>query len=1078
VVNSAADLVQALRSVRLLRGNQQEELDTLRQSFPEPRALARELMQRNWLTPFQVNQVFQGRERHLVLGPYTLVERVGEGGMGTVYKARHQLMDRVVALKVIRKAQLGDEESVRRFHREIRAAAQLQHPNIVMAYDADHVGDVHFLVMEFVEGTDLGKVVRKQGPPPVAKACDYIRQALLGLEHAHEKGMVHRDLKPGNLLLSKGGVVKILDMGLARLSQSVGEQSSGSELTREGSVMGTPDYIAPEQAEESHTVDIRADIYSLGCSLYHLLTGQVPFPGGTLAQKLVKHLHHQAQPAESLRAGLPAGLGQVVRRMMAKKPGERYQTPAEAAAALAPFCHELPAAVLQGVAALDPAALGPVGGPPDPFGETLTMPPTSGPAPASLRTLWRSRRARLVLAGVAGALVLLLLAVWLLRPSAHDHRSALERLAWENIPAGDRFDWQPKGLVAVLGQHRVRVRGGNSVNGVAISHDGKLAAAAGQDGLIHLFDPQTLRERHTLGGHQAHIRSVAFSPDGRFLASGGGDTAVLIWDVKARKLHKRCEGHTAEVRGLAFAADGTLLSASYDKTLRLWSPVTGKLLKTFTGHKAPVFCVALSPDGQRAFSGGGETDRKGAPVDCAIHVWDVQTGAEVRRLDKGFRQPVMSLSLSKDGSRLLSGSHDGVRLWETSGSQEPKLLNNGTAKFVALSPDGRLALTSSDSGSVPVRLWDIASARNLRSFPVLTSPSLAFLPDNRTALFAHGDTVRGWDTEGDKELAPSFGHTAPVTDLSFAQDGYSLLSGGADRTVRLWDLDKVRELHVLAGHQANIASVALAPSGQYALSCSDGNHPANVPDPTRLWDVGSGKEVRQLKSAPAGVTAVAFSPDEEHALAPAEPVKGQKNSEYGFALWDVENGTQILRFDGHTNTVTQLGFFLDGMRAFSCSRDGTVRLWEAETGKELEKVPWGATRVVFTDDGSRAYTGHPDGTVQSWDRTETPYKSFAFQRWHEGAVHALALSPDSTLLASAAADGRVVLWDLKKSQKIGVWPPFEQKDRAWPQPDAIGALAFAPDGRHLALGNNNGTIYLIRLEGLGKGLEPRRPGGQ
>src|SRR5262249_15335197 len=161
-------------------------------------------------------------------------------------------------------------------------------------------------------------------------------------------------------------------------------------------------------------------------------------------------------------------------------------------------------------------------------------------------------------------------------------------------------------------------------------------------------------------------------------------------------------------------------------------------------------------------SGGGNVDPKGQPVDCAIRVWDVEKGKEVRRLDRGLKTTVISLSLSKDGSRLLSGSHDGARVWETGGSQEPKPLNSGTAKFVALSPDGRLALTSSDSGPVNVRLWDIASARNLRSFSVPNSPSMVFLPDNRTALIGHGDTVRGWDTEGDTELAPSFGHTLPV----------------------------------------------------------------------------------------------------------------------------------------------------------------------------------------------------------------------------------------------------------------------------------------------------------------------------
>ena len=1080
-VTSTAGLVHAIRSMRLLRGNQHEELDTLQQSFAEPRSLARELLQRNWLSPYQVNQVFQGRAGSLILGPYLLVERVGEGGMGTVYKARHQLMDRVVALKVIRKTQLANDDAVRRFHREIRAAAQLHHPNIVMAYDADHVGDVHFLVMEFVDGTDLSKILRKQGPLPIERACEYIHQALLGLEHAHEKGMVHRDLKPGNLLLSGGGVVKILDMGLARISQGVGDQSLSGELTQEGSVMGTPDYIAPEQAEESHTVDIRADIYSLGCSLYHLLTGQVPFPSGTLAQKLIKHMHHQPQLVESLRPGLPTGLGQVIRRMMAKNPAERYQTPAEAAAALEPFCRELPpGAVPPDMPSFDPAAqLIAAGNLPGPFDETLTMPSMAGPTPVSLRALWRSARARRILTAAAGVLVLLFVAGWLLRSKPVVPHHPLDRLAWESIPEGDRFAWQPAGLVAVLGEHRVRIRNGGQLRCVAISPDGKLGVAAGDDNLIHIFDPKTLRGRSTLSDHRGAVYALAFSGDGKLMASGGTDNTVILWDFQTRKISNRYDGHTAPISGLAISRDGEhILSASHDKTLRLWSVKTGKHLKTFTGHQTPIWCVAFSADGKQAYSGGGDVDAKNQPVDCAIRVWDVEKGKEVRRLGKGLKYGVLTLSLSRDGSRLLSGSHDGLRLWEANGSSEASLVNKAaSAKFVALSPDGRLALASTDSGNAPVCVWDVDSKQNVRTSSVPGSICVAFLPDNRTILVASGDTLRSWDTEANTERNSPFGHSRAVTAVAFSDDGRYVLSGGADKSVCVWDLLKQRLQHTLEGHRGNLASVALSFGPQYALSCGDGNFAGGGMDPTRVWDVATGKAIQQLKCPAAGVHAVAFSPDDFQALAPAEPVKDKKDSEYGFALWDVERAKQIRRFDGHTNSVTQLGFLVEDVRVFSCSRDGTVRLWDLETGKPEGKFGSGVTRVVFNEDGTRAYTGHgdADGTVQPWDLTYMPPRQMtSFQSWHKGAVQALALSPNDDLLASSAADGRVVLWDLKKSQKVGEWPPFAQQTRTWPQPDSIPALAFAPDGRHLALACSNGIIYIVRLEGRGRGLAPRQ----
>lgn len=335
-IASTTSLVDALRQYRILEAAQLEEAKSLQARFPEPKALAGELIRLGWLTPYQANQLLQGRGQDLFLGSYILLERLGEGGMGQVFKAKNWKMGRLVALKLIRKERLDNPNAVRRFEREVRSAAALSHPNIVLALDADQVGSTHLLVMEYVEGTDLAKLVKKNGPLPVAQACEYVRQAALGLQHAYERGMVHRDIKPANLLLVAGGkMVKILDMGLARLDQPATDDDKSSTITQEGAVMGTPDYIAPEQALESHTVDIRGDLYSLGCTFYYLLTGKVPFPGGTLTEKLLKHQLHAPKPVELLRPNLPQTVAVIVRKMMAKKAEDRYQTPAEVAVALA-----------------------------------------------------------------------------------------------------------------------------------------------------------------------------------------------------------------------------------------------------------------------------------------------------------------------------------------------------------------------------------------------------------------------------------------------------------------------------------------------------------------------------------------------------------------------------------------------------------------------------------------------------------------------------------------------------------------------------------------------------------------------
>ena len=352
-----ASFVELLGQCRLLDPPQWDELTRdLKRRFQEPHALAKELLQRGWLSPYQVNQVFQGRGGDLVLGSYVLLERLGEGGMGLVYKARHRRLGRVVALKLIRKERLSNPAAVSRFHREILAAATLSHPNIVLAYDADAVDGVHFYTMEFVEGSTFKRLICTSGPFLVPLACESIRQAAAGLQHAFERDLVHRDINPSNVMLTwisqPGGsqalagkegqtraqwgshtpLVKVLDMGLARVHLPGDEDRPAGSITQLGMLMGTPDFIAPEQARDPRQADTRSDIYSLGCTFYYILAGALPFPGGTKMEKVIRHQLEQARPLHQLRPEIPAEVYRVVRKMMAKRPEDRYQTPGQVAA--------------------------------------------------------------------------------------------------------------------------------------------------------------------------------------------------------------------------------------------------------------------------------------------------------------------------------------------------------------------------------------------------------------------------------------------------------------------------------------------------------------------------------------------------------------------------------------------------------------------------------------------------------------------------------------------------------------------------------------------------------------------------
>jgi serine/threonine protein kinase len=352
-VDAVTQFVDQLRQHRLLTAVQLDEIvRDLQRRFPDPKALAVALVERGWLTAWQAKLLLAGRGAQLLLGSYVLLDRLGEGGTGQVFKARHQAMQRIVALKVLRPEVLGDKEVVARFYREIEVASQISHPNIVHAYDAGPVGSVLVLAMEYIDGVNLEKLVKDSGKLPIDHAVDYIRQTALGLQHAHERGLIHRDIKPSNLLVKKPssatgnsssdclmgpwGLIKILDLGLARLRQPAAASPTRNLTIIGGSAVmqGTPDYMAPEQAVDFHSADIRADIYSLGCTFYFLLTGQPPFGSGSLTEKLMKHQTVPARPIQELRPEVPAAVAQVLHRMLAKRPPDRYQMPNEVAAAL------------------------------------------------------------------------------------------------------------------------------------------------------------------------------------------------------------------------------------------------------------------------------------------------------------------------------------------------------------------------------------------------------------------------------------------------------------------------------------------------------------------------------------------------------------------------------------------------------------------------------------------------------------------------------------------------------------------------------------------------------------------------
>jgi len=314
--------------------------DSLRRLGPDaflpPGPLSEQLVRDGVLTGYQARQLLQGKWRgFLFAGRYRVLELIGKGGVSSVFLCEDLSLERKVAVKVLSSRTAADPSMLARFLREAQAVAALDHPNIVRTHDIDLEGERPFLVLEYVDGSSLQEIVDRHGPMDPGRAAHYVRQAARGLHHLYRAGLVHRDVKPGNLLLDRRGAVKLLDLGLARLSE---DQSDGLTQRYDGhAVLGTADYLAPEQALSSHDVDIRADVYGLGATFYFLLAGRPPFAGGSAAQKLLAHQLKEPPSLVALRPDVPQGLAAVVGRMMAKDPARRYPVPAAAAEALAPW---------------------------------------------------------------------------------------------------------------------------------------------------------------------------------------------------------------------------------------------------------------------------------------------------------------------------------------------------------------------------------------------------------------------------------------------------------------------------------------------------------------------------------------------------------------------------------------------------------------------------------------------------------------------------------------------------------------------------------------------------------------------
>jgi len=630
------------------------------------------------------------------LGQYQLLERLGRGGMGTVYKALHTKLRREVALKILPPERMDDAGSATRFLREMEAVGELDHPNIIRATDAAEVEGIHFLVMELVQGIDLHKLVGTCGPLATADACELIRQTAIGLQHAHEHGMVHRDIKPSNLILTSEGMVKVLDLGLARLRSSPAESQG---LTESGQMMGTLDYMAPEQADDAHTVDIRGDIYSLGCTLYKLLTGHAPFSGSEYdrpIRKMMAHAQKSPPPVRQDRSDVPEGLQKAIDRLLAKDPADRYATPGAMADALGPFtagCNLL--ALIAKAMASPTSGLEAEGARPADaesvslatvstdsgseaevvsasIGEAVrSREPKTSQVPAPIAK--ESRRSRfsgrhLVVAAIA---VLLLIGAGILLSQIIIRIKGKGIVETEiAVPGEKEIEVERDGkVVAVVPAQPKGKAKASSVTGKPIVQPKRPSVAIRPEPVeLEAGEPLspnalvsrpasikgvrswTIETRGPRGTDNHGVGlGIAYSPNGRQLATAGEDAPIRVWDPDDGQLLRAFVGHAERVNGLAYSPDGkTLASGSSDGTLRLWDAESAQLLHILERHAGMVHALAWSPDGKTLAS----SDACGS-----VWLWDVAMGAAIMRLPNAG-VPTRCVAWSPDGKMLAAGSDD------------------------------------------------------------------------------------------------------------------------------------------------------------------------------------------------------------------------------------------------------------------------------------------------------------------------------------------------------------------------------------------------------------------------------------
>ncbi|MHC4550542.1 MAG: protein kinase domain-containing protein [Planctomycetota bacterium] len=1024
-------------------------------------------------------------EEPRTLGHFRLLRELGRGGQGQVLLAEDTRLKRRVALKIL--APGFDPKFQERFEREAAAASRLDHPGICAVYEAGDVNGTHYIAMRYVEGESLAQRINavrdgKDGQPTpgasppsgpstreeFATTLGFIERALKALHVAHEAGLIHRDIKPGNIMIDPNGEPVLLDFGL------VGDETGSLRtLTVSGDLMGTPAYMSPEQlAAQRIPLDRRTDVYSMGVTLYECLTLQRPFDGPTLGEIYHKILATDPPDPRSYNSRISREIRVILETALEKDRDRRYQT------------------------ALD-------------FAEDLRRarelePIRARPAGLLLRFRRWTQRQPLVATLVLGLFLLLstglAVALVLLQRVAEERdarqaalervaeerdakQAALERVAEERdakqaaldqlaqermrtlriryqqdvreaqrallahrLPTADRFldrcpedlrGWEWYYLRSLADQNGRGIgKPAAGVMSVALSPDGKRAVYAAGDpnllsgslgkGELCVCDVHSGAQLMKLEGHNGPVLCAAYSPDGTRIASGAWDGEVILWNAADGKILKRLRDRHHWIGALSFDREGRrILTAVGNQTLsrpkirgwaKVWDLDTGRVVLTLEEPGAWIFAVAYSPDETRIATGSGvRLPLVGPqPERASIKVWDVSSGkARVEHVLDRHEDIVRSLAFSRDGRHLLSGSLDGtVREWEVATGKEVRTLRHeeGVA-CVAYGREDR---------------WILSSGMDRRLFVLRDTP------------------IRIWDRVSGEQVLVLRGHEAGVPSFALSPDGNWVVSGSWDRTVRRWRLRPVVQTRSIRSHRQRVLAVAVAGdrivSGGGPIEWLGDLRESKPDNAIRIWNLKTGRQIKEIEGPEKAVCALA--------LGPTGRWIASASLDGSIRVWDARSGSSAL-LGRHRGEATAVAFRPDGARIASGGEDGVARLWswDGVRGKKVEpestpRHERGIQALTFSPDGATLLSAGKDKMIRLWDgATGRPLREYT---GHEATVMAVAFDKEGQRFASGSEDSTVRIWDRDARGPGRILRGHEH---------AVVAVAFSPDGSRIVSGS-------------------------